>query len=192
MIDNQILTIALILITLFYAIQTRKTVTEISKQRRDSQLPVIIPEGFEFNQRQLKAGEKDSQHAYCLNTHLKNVGAGPALEIEVDFNDSETDEPVASSVHLIDYLNVGDSSIVHIHIPKKEFDSLRYREESGEMIARLRVFIEYKDIYKRKFLSHQNFRLKKESKQMEKIVGSFKYHYEDSQSLLLKILGWIV
>ncbi len=173
-------TVVLILVTIYYAYQTRATVREISKQRKDSMLPLVIAEEFNIG----SENKKFKQDTYCVECSLKNIGNGPAFEIQVEFYDRETSEIVAVSEHSIDYIERGVSSKTHIHIPKKDFENIRYKEDSrGGLRSRLTAVVYFSNFNNDEYMVEQGFVIEKEIMNLQPIMGTFSFISLDKKTI---------
>lgn len=169
-----IATIVLVLITGYYAYQTNRTVKEISLQRKDSSLPMIMAEEFDvrFNE------ERDYS---CVEVVLENVGKGPAFNVDVSFFNRDTGKEDLSSDHLLPFVDQGNKKKHHIHIPNEQFENLRFKEEekNGDLIADLVCYIYFQDIYKRTIMTNQSFVYNKNTKRIKPVLGEFSFLVED-------------
>ena len=181
-----ITTFVLVVITLYYAFQARATVKEMSRQRKESFRPIIVAEKFTIN-------GSNKNNDFCIECELKNIGMGPALEIEVNFIDKKTEELVASSLHYIDYIEVGSNSLSHIHIPKAEFKNLRYTEDSdGGMSSNLISVIYFNNIYNETYVAKQGFAVKKDTNSMKHVLGTYEVVFLGKYSVRQKISHFLL
>ena len=163
-------TIVLVIITAYYAWQTRRTVKEIQLQRKDTSLPMIVSGEFQMSL-------VESQEHYCTNVQLENLGKGPAFNVEIFFLDSETREEILYSDHILPFVAQGDKSDCHIHIPVEQLDNLRFEETEDEgLIVNLICSIRFQDIYKRTITSEQFFVYQKEEQKITPVLGEFNFN----------------
>ena len=166
-------TAVLVMVTIYYAIQSRKTVVEITKQRQDNLLPLIIAESFEVS---FVHGSDNC----CIEAVLKNIGKGPAFNLLVEFFDAETQNQVISSNHYLPYLYYEQKDTLHIHVPKDEINNLRFQQkEKGPLVTFLVCSIKFEDIYKRKIETKANFSYEKKSSVMKPMLGDFEFSFID-------------
>lgn len=163
-------TIALVIVTIFYAVQTKRTVKEISKQREDSLLPFVLANKF-------KIEGKNHDGNDCIDASLSNMGKGIALNILVKFCDRETKKIIATALHPISYLHPEHGGETHIHFRHKDFENLRYTELENRMSAHLDCVVEFSDIYGRKMHVRQTFSLEKGARVIEPVLGSMNFHF---------------
>lgn len=164
-----VLTGVLVLVTGYYAFQTRKTVQAMEQQREDSMLPVVVIEGFDIHP------INRNQDTYCIGVSLKNIGNGPAFGIMIEFFDAETKKFIARSEHFIDYLEKSMSEDLSIHVSKEEFNDIRYEDLDGRMVCRLVALVTFKNFYSREVYARQMFVLEKSSMKIKPVVGTFKF-----------------
>lgn len=158
-------TIVLVLATLYYAIQTRATVKEISNQRKDNLLPIIFASNIVIS--------KENNDDYGVDGSFVNIGNGPGFAIRLVFLSMDTGKVITESESFIDYINKG-SKKAHVHIPKTDWDKLKFKKINGEEIAGVYLRIHADDFYGRINHTEQCFVIHKNNK-VEPILGSFEF-----------------
>src|ERR1035437_1148687 len=167
---QSISTVALVLVTIYYAWQTRQTVKELNNQRNIGVRPILLAKNLTIKDSKAQGGNYS-----CISCELENIGNGPALKIHIGIYDPETDKKIASSSNLIDYLTKdGTTDDNHIHIKNEMFNVITYKEdESGEMYSNFKVVLHYEDIYENVHFSERRFYFKKGDKTFQHYVGTF-------------------
>lgn len=137
-----IATVVLVIITAYYAIQTKFAVNEASNARKDVRLP-IIRVGVEGP---FKAGDGKS-----FLIHLKNAGYGIARRISISFLKGETS--------FVRSLDEGMEHSVHITLSEEEYDDIASSTDSEKIIN-----VEYLDIFSRKVRTAAEFVVEKNNR----------------------------
>ncbi len=158
--------ILLVLITAYYALQTRSTVKAMEIQRKDNILPIVISE-------ELIISKKTSKEN-CIDGKFNNIGSGPAFSIRVNFLSMDTGYKIAESNEIIDYLEKGRRK-AHIHISAKDWKKLNFETINGQQLAGIYVRVHYQDYYGRITHSQRCFIVDKKSNSLEPIEGSFEF-----------------
>ena len=161
-----ILTIALVVTTIYYAVQSRKTVTLLGKQLNK---PVVTVDHFHV------PTEKNNEGTHCIHSKLDNIGNGVATSVLVEFHDYETNKLIGQSENLIDFIKVdGSQSSGHIHLKHADIKNLKYKEGHHGFAAELNCIIKFRDIYGRDFITKQMVFLVKETGMVVPEPGTFK------------------
>lgn len=163
-------TILLVIITCYYAWQTRKTVIELYTQRTLGIKPILLPKELCIHDKKAWGGKYS-----CINCILKNIGRGPALNIYVAIYDADTNKQIAIAQNYIDYLTVdSETDDSHIHIENEMFNRLSFKEkENGVLMAKIKVMLHYDDIYGNTHFSERLFTYKREEGKFSPMIGSF-------------------
>jgi|GEM_PF-3879788 len=169
-------TIALVLVTIYYAYQTKKTVAMMVKQQKSNSLPIVVPEEFSIINNRC-----NNHHLYCVDFNLANIGNGPAFNIMVELCDDETNNIFGGSVHEVGFVAEKSKNSVHIHIPKESIDSIKYREienkdKSKEMVGSADIIITYDSLFTKRLKSTRSFSVRKKDGQLlfQPVLGGIK------------------
>lgn len=167
---QSISTVFLVLITIYYAWQTHKSVKELGNQRTLGIRPVILAKNLVIKDHEAQGGKYS-----CIKCELENIGNGPALKIHIGIYDPETSKQIATSTNYIDYLTKdGITDDSHIHIENTKFNKIVYQENNkGEMFSRLKLVLHYKDLYENLYFSERIFSYKKSDQTFTAMLGSF-------------------
>jgi len=167
---QSISTIALVLITIYYAWQTRKTVKELNNQRTFGVKPILLTKNLIIKDAKAWGGKYS-----CISCELENIGNGPAFKIHIGIYDPETDEKITASSNLIDYLTKdGTTDDNHIHMKNEMFDTFTYKQDKdGEMHSNLKVILHYEDLYENVHFSERRFCFEKKDRTFHHHLGTF-------------------
>jgi len=168
-VTQSILALVLAVITAYYAFQSKKLVTLTHKQRVDNVLPIVVAQDFVVH------SDIDKGASICVDCHFKNIGAGPAFILNADFYTDGGKNLVFGSSHYIDFLEKGKLHKKHIHVLKKNWGKIKYRNHSDMgVIAPFVVKLTFYDIFKNKHITTQEFVLEKEGGRIDAVIGTLK------------------
>ncbi|MEK7547000.1 MAG: hypothetical protein AAB536_02370 [Patescibacteria group bacterium] len=144
-----ILAAALVGVTIYYAVQTRKTVQAL-EQQVETLKPIVAVKNFQVPE------EPNSEGTYCIHSDLINIGTSVAVNILVEFSDLATGNFIGKSVNSIDFLKPdGEQSTHHIHLSTESFRHLRYSEGHHGLAAELSCVVGFQDVHGKTFKTTQ-------------------------------------
>jgi hypothetical protein len=164
-----ILAAVLIGVTIYYAIQARRTVKILEKQTEVGIKPVIAVDHFHV------PSEPNYEDTYCVGANLINIGAGVAVDITVEFTDFNTDKFIGKTVDSIDFLKPsGEQSNKHIHIETEAFKNLKYSDGHYGLASEMNCRIAFSDIRGQNFKTQQKVFFIKEDRSIRTEPGTLR------------------
>lgn len=160
---------ALVVVTIYYAIQTRRTVKVLERQNELNIKPVVVIDHLHV------PTEANQEDTFCIRANMVNIGSGAAIGILVEFSDIAGSDFLGRSVNAIDYLKPdGQQSSHHIHIHKDEFEKLRYSITHHGLAAELDCVVSFEDIHGRKYKTSQMAYYEKDDRKIVPEPGTFR------------------
>lgn len=162
-----LLMIGLVTITAVYASSTQKIARETKEQRYSESLPLLVPSVTKMITEGLEPDEiayESLQSGMGLKVVWRNVGKGVAINVRLSLHGA----PLPSGK--VPLFQLRESQALESG-GQKETDPSKWDEQHLDKPDQPRLEAEYQDIYERKIVTVQKFRIEEQNKTKRAFIG---------------------